>query len=144
MDKKQLEKLVEEMSQKMAALEDELAKAKAAKTVTVTVVAKTGKKDIALGILVRERKISNPKVAAEMKITPTNVSSVMSYLRDDGWLIGKTPAGWHVLLGWDADAIRHPRGSDKRKLAETNGPIKWAEIKARWDAEDAPPEAVSE
>lgn len=61
--------------------------------------------------------ISTPKIAAALSIDARNVGSQLSYLRDDGFAIGKNGAGWHKLEGWSAEFVRHPKASKKHAAA---------------------------
>ena len=63
--------------------------------------------------------ISTPKIAAALSIDARNVGSQLSYLRDDGFAIGKNGAGWHKLEGWSAEFVRHPKASKKHAAAIT-------------------------
>lgn len=61
------------------------------------VVAKPGRKAEVLALLQSHAAISIPAMAKALGITERNISSQLSYLRADGYLIGTNSRGWKVL-----------------------------------------------
>ena len=110
---------VEELLAKVAALEEANAMLQEklnAKPAVVTV--SDDRKQQTLNALLNGA-ISTPKIAAALNIDARNVGSQLSYLRDDGFAIGKNGAGWHKLEGWSAEFVRHPKSSKKHAAAIT-------------------------
>lgn len=62
-----------------------------------TVVTKPGRKAEVLALLQSHAAISIPAMAKALGITERNISSQLSYLRADGYLIGTNSRGWKVL-----------------------------------------------
>ena len=110
---------VEELLAKVAALEEANAMLQEKLNAKPTVVAVSDdRKQQTLNTLLNGA-ISTPKIAALLSIDARNVGSQLSYLRDDGFAIGKNGAGWHKLEGWSAEFIRHPKSSKKHAAALT-------------------------
>ena len=65
----------------------------------VQVVEKPGRKEEVLALLKSHGKISIPTIAKLVGISERNVSSQLSYLRKDGYLIGADSRGWKVYEG---------------------------------------------
>ena len=86
--KDELVSLVEEMECLLIWLEDKFSKGKKFKK---------GRKDEVLEILNRGEAVSISDIAAEIGINNRNVSSQLSYLRDDGLEIVKTGRGKGLL-----------------------------------------------
>ena len=111
-------KKVEELLAKIAALEaanEELQEKLNAKPAVIAVASDDRKQQTLNALL--NGAISTPKIAAALNIDARNVGSQLSYLRDDGFAIGKNGAGWHKLEGWSAEFIRHPKASKKHAAA---------------------------
>lgn len=61
------------------------------------VVEKAGRKDEVLAILKEGKHVSVPTLAKRIGISDRNISSQMSYLRKDGWLIATDSMGFKFL-----------------------------------------------
>lgn len=61
------------------------------------IVEKTGRKDEVLRLLKEHTAISIPAMAKALGINERNISSQLSYLRKDGYLIGTNSRGWKFL-----------------------------------------------
>lgn len=61
--------------------------------------------------------ISTPKIATTVGVDPRDVSSYLTYLRQDGFALGKDEKGWHDLKTWSADFIRFSKDSKEYKRA---------------------------
>ena len=108
---------LEELLAKVAALEEANAMLQEKLNAKPTVVAVSDdRKQQTLNALLNGA-ISTPKIATALNIDARNVGSQLSYLRDDGFAIGKNGAGWHKLEGWSAEFIRHPKASKKHAAA---------------------------
>lgn len=108
---------VEELLAKIAALEAANGELQEKLNAKPTVVAVSDdRKQQTLNALLNGA-ISTPKIATALNIDARNVGSQLSYLRDDGFAIGKNGAGWHKLEGWSAEFIRHPKNSKKHAAA---------------------------
>ena len=66
------------------------AEVEAAKTSTVVVVEKSGRKAEALELLMNNSSLTTTKFASLLGITSKNMQSVVCYLRADGWNIPKS------------------------------------------------------
>lgn len=108
---------LEELLAKVAALEEANAMLQEKLNAKPTVVAVSDdRKQQTLNALLNGA-ISTPKIATALNIDARNVGSQLSYLRDDGFAIGKNGAGWHKLEGWSAEFVRHPKSSKKHAAA---------------------------
>jgi len=69
----------------------------------VVVVEKPGRKDEVLAILKEGKHVSVAMLAKRVGISERNISSQMSYLRKDGWLIATDSRGNKFLEGKSSD-----------------------------------------
>jgi len=95
LNKEALVELVCEMEEVLLHLEDQLNTKKF----------KVGRKDQVLDILKEGKLISVKELAERVGITNKNVSSQLTYLRNDGWIIGKVGRGVGrlKLMGHESD-----------------------------------------